>query len=54
LQRLKSALKRPILIDLRNIYQADEMMRHGFQYQGVGRKFPSPQEPAAALVRASR
>ena len=54
LQRLKSALKRPILIDLRNIYQADEMTRHGFQYEGVGRKFPSPQEPAAALVRASR
>jgi len=54
LQRLKSALKRPILIDLRNIYQADEMARHGFQYEGVGRKFPSPQEPVAALVRASR
>jgi UDPglucose 6-dehydrogenase len=54
LERLKSALKRPILIDLRNVYQPDEMKRHGFQYEGVGRKFPSPQEPAVAPVRAAR
>lgn len=36
--RLKSVMARPVLVDLRNIYQADEMARHGFVYEIVGRR----------------
>jgi len=35
--RLKSAMERPVLVDLRNVYRADEMTRHGFVYESVGR-----------------
>jgi UDPglucose 6-dehydrogenase len=35
--RLKSAMERPVLVDLRNIYSADELERHGFVYESVGR-----------------
>jgi UDPglucose 6-dehydrogenase len=35
--RLKQVMKRPVLIDLRNIYRADEVAKHGFIYSGVGR-----------------
>jgi UDPglucose 6-dehydrogenase len=35
--RLKQVMRRPVLIDLRNIYRADEVARHGFIYSGVGR-----------------
>ena len=36
LDRVKSALAAPIMIDLRNIYDAEEMVRRGFAYCGVG------------------
>ena len=35
--RLKSAMAQPVLVDLRNIYDAADMARHGFRYSGVGR-----------------
>ena len=35
--RLKDAMVKPVLVDLRNIYQPDELARHGFAYEGVGR-----------------
>lgn len=37
LNRLKTKLKMPIIIDLRNIYTPDEMKRRGFRYFSVGR-----------------
>jgi UDPglucose 6-dehydrogenase len=37
LDRIKSLLKRPVLIDLRNIYAPSEMARRGFTYVSVGR-----------------
>jgi UDPglucose 6-dehydrogenase len=37
-KRLKTIMERPILVDLRNIYRAEEIARHGFAYEGVGRK----------------
>ena len=37
LQRVKSLLKSPIMIDLRNIYSADEMATAGFTYVSIGR-----------------
>jgi len=36
LARVKALLKRPILVDLRNIYRPQDMAR-GFHYVGVGR-----------------
>jgi UDPglucose 6-dehydrogenase len=38
LQRLKSIMKQPIIVDLRNIYRPDEMSEHGFVYESVGRR----------------
>jgi UDPglucose 6-dehydrogenase len=37
LGRIKSLLKRPIVVDLRNIYRPEEMARLGFTYVSVGR-----------------
>ena len=37
LARLKREMKQPVVIDLRNIYQPQEMAAHGFTYEGVGR-----------------
>jgi len=37
LQRIKDLLKSPIFIDLRNVYDPDQMKRLGFNYCGVGR-----------------
>ncbi|MBT3764621.1 MAG: UDP-glucose/GDP-mannose dehydrogenase family protein [Rhodospirillaceae bacterium] len=37
LERMKSLLKDPILVDLRNIYDADEMEKAGFKYSCIGR-----------------
>ena len=35
--RLQSVMVNPLLVDLRNIYSADEVARHGFVYESVGR-----------------
>jgi UDPglucose 6-dehydrogenase len=35
--RLKTVMERPVLIDLRNIYRPEEVARHGFVYESVGR-----------------
>ena len=35
--RLKTVMERPVLVDLRNIYRPDEVARHGFTYESVGR-----------------
>jgi UDPglucose 6-dehydrogenase len=37
LQRIKALMKAPIFIDLRNVYEPDQMKRLGFDYCGVGR-----------------
>jgi len=45
--RLRQAMKRPILIDGRNLYSRAEMESHGFFYFSVGRQKAKP----SALVR---
>jgi UDPglucose 6-dehydrogenase len=35
--RLKGLMERPVLVDLRNIYRPEEVARHGFAYESVGR-----------------
>ena len=37
LERLKSVMKAPVLIDLRNIYPVDDMLGSGFRYESIGR-----------------
>ncbi|WVT77560.1 UDP-glucose 6-dehydrogenase (plasmid) [Sinorhizobium chiapasense] len=36
-RRLKAAMKKPVLVDLRNIYRQDEVAKHGFAYSSIGR-----------------
>jgi UDPglucose 6-dehydrogenase len=44
LKRLKSVMAHPAVVDLRNIYSPDEMVRFGFTYESVGR----PRRPRKA------
>ncbi len=37
LRRLKPIMNAPVLVDLRNVYPAEEVKRYGFDYHGVGR-----------------
>ncbi len=37
LARIKALLKRPVFIDLRNVYDPEQMKQLGFDYCGVGR-----------------
>ena len=41
MQRIRHAMRRPILLDGRNIYEVDEMKRQGFIYSGIGRGKPA-------------
>ncbi|MDQ0396328.1 UDP-glucose dehydrogenase family protein [Labrys monachus] len=42
LERVKSLLKQPVIVDLRNIYRLDDMARHGFRYESIGRAGTTP------------
>ena len=37
LKTTKRLLKKPLMVDLRNIYRPDEMEKSGFTYVSVGR-----------------
>jgi UDPglucose 6-dehydrogenase len=37
LKRVKSSMKSPVVIDLRNVYRPAEMATLGFRYVGIGR-----------------
>ena len=39
--RLQTLMKQPVLVDLRNIYQPEEVLRHGFAYSSIGRGAPT-------------
>jgi UDPglucose 6-dehydrogenase len=51
LDRVKSLLKQPILVDLRNIYRPGDMVAAGFKYVCIGR--PVPKGKAAAKASAA-
>ena len=42
-ERVKAALRRPVFIDLRNVYEPDRMAALGFRYISVGRPASGPQ-----------
>jgi UDPglucose 6-dehydrogenase len=46
LDRIKSLLQRPILVDLRNIFRPEAMAEHGFTYVSVGRPRVDPASKA--------
>jgi UDPglucose 6-dehydrogenase len=37
LERLREALSRPVVVDLRNVYDPETMQSKGFSYSCVGR-----------------
>ena len=42
LQRVRNALKRPVVVDLRNIYRPSEMAAAGIEYYSVGQPYVPP------------
>jgi len=46
LDRLKAAMKTPLLVDLRNIYRPDDVRRQGFDYVSIGRASDDSQKAA--------
>jgi UDPglucose 6-dehydrogenase len=46
LGRVKTLLKSPIFVDLRNIYRPDDMVAAGFDYTSIGRTSPAPAKQA--------
>jgi len=51
LDRLKSAMRMPIFVDLRNVYRPHELRRHGFSYVSIGR--PEQDLKGSALTDAA-
>ncbi|HVC56765.1 MAG TPA: UDP-glucose/GDP-mannose dehydrogenase family protein [Stellaceae bacterium] len=52
LARVKSLLRRPVVIDLRNIYKPDEMAAAGLTYVSIGRPTGEPPADKPAGLRA--
>jgi UDPglucose 6-dehydrogenase len=44
MQQIKNAMKTPIMIDGRNLYDPAAMKALGFQYRGIGRGYDGPKE----------
>jgi UDPglucose 6-dehydrogenase len=37
-ERIKRLLNTPVIFDGRNMYRLDEVEKHGFHYESIGRK----------------
>jgi hypothetical protein len=42
LKRVKSLMKTPVVVDMRNVYGSSEMTSLGFRYVGIGRGLMLP------------
>jgi UDPglucose 6-dehydrogenase len=42
LSRLRAAMRRPLIVDLRNIYEPAKMAQAGFHYVSIGRAAAAP------------
>ncbi|CAA9359226.1 MAG: UDP-glucose 6-dehydrogenase [uncultured Microvirga sp.] len=47
LDRIKGSMRHPVLVDLRNIYRPEDMVRQGFTYESVGRPNSPPLDGSA-------
>jgi UDPglucose 6-dehydrogenase len=54
LDRIGSTMKQRILVDLRNIYDADDVEKLGFRYVSVGREYVAFEQPELVAVGAGR
>jgi UDPglucose 6-dehydrogenase len=45
LETIKAAMNKPVMVDLRNVYPPEDVVKHGFSYTGVGRP-PAPAREA--------
>jgi UDPglucose 6-dehydrogenase len=56
LNKVKAALKRPLMVDLRNIYRPSQMAADGFEYVSVGRAdaAPGPAQTGAVVQMTPR
>jgi UDPglucose 6-dehydrogenase len=54
LERVKSLLRQPLLIDLRNIYNPDEVASAGFVYHSIGRPGVNPPAPALKVLEQAK
>lgn len=45
MSRLKKEMAQPIIVDLRNVYRPDEIAKHGFIYESIGR--PTTNDPGS-------
>ncbi len=45
LKKVKSLLKKPLVVDLRNVYKRQDMQKHGFHYVSIGRQDVVPGQP---------
>ena len=50
LDRVKQLMKSPVLVDLRNVYRAEQVRAKGFQYTDVGRGLLPPPEAGAGAA----
>jgi UDPglucose 6-dehydrogenase len=42
LERLRAAMRRPVIVDGRNVWEPERMRRLGFEYHSIGRKSVLP------------
>jgi UDPglucose 6-dehydrogenase len=55
LRRIKRLMRRPVMVDGRNLFDPAIMRRLGFTYQAIGRSSPAPRPtPEARRVRRER
>jgi UDPglucose 6-dehydrogenase len=54
LRKMKRLLRKPVLLDLRNIYEAEEAQAAGLTYVGVGQGAAKPGSAKAAKKRSAR
>jgi UDPglucose 6-dehydrogenase len=52
-ERIRSLLKRPIVVDGRNLYQTAQMRALGFEYYSIGRGTRTPEQPGASRVKST-
>ena len=54
LRKMKRLLRKPVLLDLRNIYDADEARAAGLAYFGVGQGAAAPAGKKAARAKSAK